>query len=75
MSGNFQKLTEEKIKSINSNSFSKQTESKEKKFYTLSCVCCNQDIIGNKFIGIVHYGTMIHLCGEPCGIRDYLETQ
>jgi len=45
------------------------------KRWELSCACCNQDIIGNNFIGIVHYGTMIHLCGEPCGIRDYLETQ
>ncbi len=51
------------------------SDKKEKKLFTLSCACCNQDLDDNKYIGIIHYGTMIHLCGEPCGIRDYLETQ
>lgn len=53
----------------------KTNETQEKKVLSLSCACCNQDIRDNKFIGIVYYGTMIHLCGEPCGVRDYLETQ
>lgn len=52
-----------------------QNKKPEKKYFTLSCACCNQDIVGNKYIGIVHYGTMIYICGQPCGIRDYLETQ
>lgn len=50
-------------------------EKKKTKSYTLSCTCCNKDLVDNKYIGIVYFGTMIHLCGEPCGIRDYLETQ
>lgn len=52
-----------------------QSKSKDKKFWELTCACCNQDIRDNKYIGIVYYGTMINLCGDPCGIRDYLETQ
>ncbi len=59
----------------NSQVSTEQIEKKEKNVYKLSCACCNQDIVDNKYIGIVHFGTMIHLCGEPCGIRDYLETQ
>lgn len=45
----------------------------EKK-YVLSCICCNKDL-ENKYVCIVYYGTIINLCGSPCGIRDYLDTQ
>jgi len=71
MSEKVSKTQLENSSKISSNS----NEKKEVKSYTLSCACCNQDITENKYIGIVHFGTMIHLCGEPCGIRDYLETQ
>jgi hypothetical protein len=53
----------------------KTTDTKQiGKKYVLSCVCCNKDI-ENKYISIVYYGTIINLCGNPCGIRDYLDTQ
>jgi hypothetical protein len=42
--------------------------------YIISCACCNQDINGTG-IGIIYYGTMIHLCGSPCGVSHYLDTQ
>ena len=44
------------------------------KLYTISCACCSQDIKGSG-IGIIYYGTMIHLCGSPCGVSHYLDTQ
>jgi hypothetical protein len=39
-----------------------------------NCACCNNPI-KKKAICIYYYGSLIELCGEPCGIRDYLETQ
>ena len=42
--------------------------------YIISCACCNQDINGSG-IGIIYYGTMVHLCGSPCGVSHYLDTQ
>ena len=70
---------------MSGNSTQTKTESKEKilstiqtkeskNLYAISCACCSQDIKGQG-IGIIYYGTMIHLCGSPCGVRDYLDTQ
>lgn len=53
---------------------SNHTPSHNTSTYAISCACCNNDIKG-KSISIFYYGTLIQLCGEPCGIRDYLGTQ
>ncbi len=60
----------EQVQVKNSNNISRQ----EPSTYTISCACCNNDIKG-KSISIFYYGSLIQLCGEPCGIRDYLGTQ
>ncbi len=65
MSGNSNKAQTEKLS---------KPDTKTDTIYLISCACCNNDIT-DKAIGIVYYGTMINLCGNPCGIRDYLETQ
>lgn len=71
-----EKSTKKNIKSeentLSTNQINKIPE--PEKVYTISCACCNQDINGFS-IGIIYYGSMIHLCGSPCGVRDYLDTQ
>jgi hypothetical protein len=59
---------------IESNNSQTSQEIKAHKLYSLNCACCNQDI-KDTYIGIIYYGTMVHLCGQPCGVKDYLDTQ
>lgn len=40
----------------------------------LHCMCCNQEL-KVKYICFFYYGTMISLCGNPCGVKTYLDTQ
>jgi hypothetical protein len=58
----------------NKTSKNPNTEIFKEETFTLSCACCNGPIKLKKIL-IVYFGTLIQLCGEPCGVRDYLETQ
>jgi len=66
MSENSNETKNQSNKIINQNQINKD--------YQLCCMCCNK-IIKSKSIQIYYFGTLIQLCGDPCKVRDYLETQ